>query len=88
MGMYEQIQSNKTRTLVLFSLFFVFILFLGFVFGELLGIGLWGLVIALAIALLMTFFSYYYSDSIVIKMYIYTLLQTNLTHYQLHLAFV
>jgi heat shock protein HtpX len=68
MGMYEQIQSNKNRTLVLFSLFFVFILFLGFIFGEIMGIGLWGLIIAFVIALLATFFSYYYSDSIVIKM--------------------
>ncbi|MFH1257117.1 MAG: M48 family metallopeptidase [Candidatus Diapherotrites archaeon] len=67
MNVYQQISSNKTKSILLFSFFFLAILFLGWVIGEITGFGAGALVIAFILAVLLSFFSYYYSDSIVLK---------------------
>ena len=60
--MYEQISRNKWKSLFLVLFFLVLIFGLTWVFGELTGFGPYGLVLAIAIAVAMTFGSYYASD--------------------------
>ena len=64
--MYEQISRNKWKSLFLVLFFLVLIFGLTWVFGELTGFGPYGLVLAIAIAVAMTFGSYYASDKIVL----------------------
>jgi len=64
---YERISENKNKTLLLFSCFIVFIILLGWLFGEVTGLGFIGTFIAFIIAIIMTFFSYYYSSEIVLS---------------------
>ena len=66
-NVYDQIASNRNKSLIIFSLFFVFVLFLGWIFGLVLDIGYLGVIIAFIIAVIMVFASYYYSDQIVMK---------------------
>lgn len=65
-SVYDRISANRNESLILFSLFFVFILFLGYVFGIIWGSAYFGLILAFVIAILLSFASYYYSDSIVL----------------------
>ena len=65
-SVYDRIALNRSKSLILFSLFFVFIVFLGYTFGMLFGSAYFGLIIAFVIAFLLFFASYYYSDSIVL----------------------
>ena len=65
-SVYDRIASNRSKSLILFSLFFVFILFLGYTFGMLFGSAYFGLVLAFLIAFAISIGSYYYSDSIVL----------------------
>ncbi len=65
-SVYDRIASNRSKSLALFSLFFVFILFLGYTFGMLFGSAYFGLIIAFLIAFAVSIGSYYYSDSIVL----------------------
>lgn len=64
--MYEQIARNKWRSFFLILFFLCLIFALSWVFGELTGLGPHGLVIAVIIAVAMTFGSYYASDKIVL----------------------
>jgi len=64
---YEQIAWNKRKTYAIVFLFFIIVLLAGWAFGELMGFGSLGLVFALIVSLPMTFGSYYFSDSIVLK---------------------
>lgn len=64
--MYEQIARNKWRSFFLILFFLCLIFALSWVFGELTGLGPHGLVIAVIIAIAMTFGSYYASDKIVL----------------------
>ncbi|MEW6189428.1 MAG: zinc metalloprotease HtpX [Actinomycetota bacterium] len=66
--MYEQIASNLRKSWLLIFLFVVLVMFLGYVFGELMEIGYFGVVLALIIAIVMSFSGYYYSDKIVLTM--------------------
>jgi heat shock protein HtpX len=66
--MYEEISRNRRASWLLIAGFIVFIVFLGYIFGELTYFGYAGVVIALVIALSMTFTSYFYSDRIVLSM--------------------
>jgi len=50
------------------AIFMVFVVFLGYVFGELTQFGYAGVAIALVIAIAMSWTSYYYSDKIVLTM--------------------
>ncbi len=64
---YERISENKNKTLLLFSFFIVFIMLLGWLFGEIFGIGFLGTFIAFILAIIFAFFSYYNSDKIVLR---------------------
>lgn len=61
--MYDQIASNKRRTILFMSIFLLFIIFLGWVFSRALGSpGI--LYIAVIFSTVQAFVSYYYSDKI------------------------
>lgn len=62
--MYQQIATNKRKTILISLSFITFVLLLGWVFGVILDIGLSGLTIALIISLVMTAFSYYSGDKV------------------------
>jgi heat shock protein HtpX len=65
--LYTQIDSNRNKTWILFSAFFIFIVFIGYIFSvamENQGI----LVIAVIFSIFMSFFSYWFSDKIVLAM--------------------
>ncbi|MCX6355166.1 MAG: zinc metalloprotease HtpX [Candidatus Aureabacteria bacterium] len=64
--MYEQISKNKRNSVLLCILFIIFVVFLGWVFGRVTSFGPAGIILALFIAILWTFGSYYYSDRIVL----------------------
>lgn len=62
--MYNQIDSNKRRTVILIAIFIIFIAGLGWLFGYSTDFGYWGLIIALAISIVMALFSYYKGDKV------------------------
>jgi heat shock protein HtpX len=64
--MYEQIASNKRKSIFLIFFFLVLIAALGWVFGQITEFGSYALIPAVVIALFMTWGSYYYSDKIVL----------------------
>ncbi len=64
---YDRIAANKRNSIILFIGFFLFNIFLGWVFGELLGLGYFGIFFAFFIALIMIVSAYYKSDSIVLS---------------------
>ncbi len=66
--MYDQITSNKFRSGVLIVVFMLLVGLVGWVFGRFTGFGDWGLVIALVIAFVMAWSSYWYSDRLVLAM--------------------
>src|ERR687895_1808437 len=66
--MYERISSNVRKTWLLILVFIAFVAVIGWLFGYFTGSGFWGLGIAVGIALLMTWGSYFSSDKIAIKM--------------------
>jgi heat shock protein HtpX len=65
---YDQISSNKFRSVLLVVAFMALVVLVGWFFGRFTGLGNWGLLIALVIAALMSFGSYWYSDRIVLAM--------------------
>lgn len=65
MTVYSQISANKRRTWLVMALFVVFITTVAFVFGKASGYGLSFAGIALVVSGLMSFGSYYWSDSMV-----------------------
>ncbi|MEI6633891.1 MAG: zinc metalloprotease HtpX [Chlamydiota bacterium] len=66
--LYEQIAKNKRNSVILCILFIVFVAAMGWVFGQVSSIGNGGVVLAMVIALVWTFGSYYWSDRIVLAM--------------------
>jgi heat shock protein HtpX len=64
--MYEQITRNKWKSFFLVLFFLCLIFALTWAFGEMTGWGTQGLIIAVVIAVAMTFGSYYASDKIVL----------------------
>lgn len=64
--MYEQIASNKRKSLFLILFFMVLIFALAWAFGQITEFGSYALIPAVVIALIMTWGSYYYSDKIVL----------------------
>ncbi len=62
--MYNQITSNKRKTVFLVGIFIAFILFLGWFFGKMYSIGYYGLFIAIAISISMSLFSYFKGDKV------------------------
>ena len=65
--MYEQITRNKVRSALLILAALVLAAGIGYLFGYLFGGGLVGLVLALAIAAVMSFVSYRYGDRLVLR---------------------
>ncbi|MDQ3964010.1 MAG: M48 family metalloprotease [Actinomycetota bacterium] len=66
--MYERIASNVRKTWLLIFVFVVFVMLIGWFFGEYLEIGWWGLGGAVTFAILMTWGSYFASDRIALAM--------------------
>ena len=66
--MYERISSNVRKTWLLIFVFVLFTLAIGFFFGTLTGSGYWGLGIAVAVAIVMTWGSYFSSDKVALSM--------------------
>src|SRR4051794_10644902 len=64
MGMYEQIARNKRRTFVMLAAFVILIAILAFAIGYLLGSGVAIVPIAIVLAILMAWGSYFASDRI------------------------
>ena len=64
--MYEQIASNKRKSFFLILFFLCLVFALAWLFGELTNLGPQGLILAIIIAVAMTFGSYYSSDKIVL----------------------
>lgn len=64
--MYEQIASNKRKSIFLILFFVVLIFALAWAFGQVTEFGSYAIIPAVIIALLMTWGSYYYSDKIVL----------------------
>lgn len=62
--MYNQITSNKRRTVLLISVFVAILVFLGWIFGEYTGSGYSGIIAATLFSLLMTMVSYYAGDKL------------------------
>jgi len=67
-GPYEQIANNRRLSYLLILVFILFIVAIGYVFGKYTGFGEYAMIPALALALLMSLGSYYYSDRIVLGM--------------------
>jgi heat shock protein HtpX len=63
---YEQIAENKRKSFFLLFLFLVFLLFLGWVFGEAYQSGEAGLIIALVVAIVISFVTFFYGDKMVL----------------------
>jgi heat shock protein HtpX len=68
MSFYEEISSNKTKTLVLFIAFFFFILILAGIFDYALGGGGFILIIAAIISIIYALISFFAGDKIVLTM--------------------
>ena len=66
--MYERVASNVRKTWLLIFVFVVLVLAVGWVFGEFMQIGLWGLGGAAIFAVFMTWGSYFASDKIALSM--------------------
>jgi heat shock protein HtpX len=65
--LYEQIARNKRRTILIVLGALVFAGGLGYVFGLLLNVGIAGLVVALIIVGLLSYYSYLYGDRLVLR---------------------
>jgi len=63
---YEEIAANRRRSFVLIFLFVVFLLFLGWIFGEAYGAGQAGVGIALLVAVFISLITFFYGDKIVL----------------------
>jgi heat shock protein HtpX len=65
--LYEQIARNKRKTIAIVLGTLVFVGGLGYLFGVLLGSGIVGLIIALAISAGLSYWSYAYGDQLVLR---------------------
>ena len=63
---YEEIAANRRRSFVLIFLFVVFLLVLGWIFGEVYGAGGEGVLIALLVALFISLITFFYGDKMVL----------------------
>ncbi|HDT15122.1 MAG TPA: hypothetical protein ENN55_02830, partial [Firmicutes bacterium] len=63
---YDEVDRNKRNTFILFVFFFLVIIGLGYIMGELYGDYVLGTAIALVIAVFSMYFSYYHSHAVVI----------------------
>jgi heat shock protein HtpX len=66
--MYEQIASNKRKSILLVLFFLALIFLLAWLFDQMIGMGTEGLIVGAVIAVAMTIGSYYASDKVVLAM--------------------
>ncbi len=66
--MYDQITSNKLRSTALIVVFVLLVALIGYVFGQATDWGYLGLVLALVVAFVMSWGSYWFSDRIVLSL--------------------
>jgi heat shock protein HtpX len=66
--LYERISSNVRKSWMLIIGFLLFVVLIGFIVGYFLNWGFWGVGIAAVIAIAMSWFSYFSSDSIALSM--------------------
>ncbi len=66
--MYDRIAGNIRKSWMLVAVFFLLIGGLGYLFGYLTGFGMWGLGIAIAFSIAMTWGSYFASDKVALAM--------------------
>lgn len=64
--LYDRVDENKRKTFFLFAGFFIVVLALGWVLGELFAYGFIGIGVAFILAMVGAVFSYYYSDKMVL----------------------
>jgi heat shock protein HtpX len=62
--MYNQIDSNKRRTVIIMAIFIALVIFLGWVFSQLTDLGYSGLIIAAIISVATSLFSYFQGDKV------------------------
>ncbi len=65
---YDQMTANRVKTVLLMTVFALLVLAVGYVAGRMTHVGWWGVVIAGAVALVMSWGSYWWSDSLVLAM--------------------
>lgn len=65
---YEVISSNINKSILIILLFVIIIILIGYVFGEVSGFGIFGLIFAIILAGFTVFGSYYYSDKIILSL--------------------
>lgn len=68
MNLYEHISSNKRKSILLISIFFIIIGFLGYAFGLYFGDAFIGLAFAIIISTIMTLISFYSGDKMILAM--------------------
>lgn len=66
-AMYSQIDSNKRKTNILILLFICFVLFIGWFLDVYMGYGYSAIVIAMVVAIFMTWTSYFHGDKIALS---------------------
>lgn len=66
--MYEQIAANRRRSALLIAFFIVLVAAVGWSVGEVTGLGVASLPVAVALSLVLTWSSYYNSDKLVIRL--------------------
>ena len=64
---YQGITSNKRKSILLVALFIIILIILGFVFGLIWNNGIFGIIIAVAIALISALITFYSGDKIILK---------------------
>lgn len=68
MGIYEEIAANKRKSYLLVLLFFVLILFLGYIFGLVYGSSYGGIILAFIIGILYFLISYYAGANMILSL--------------------
>ena len=68
MGLYEHISSNKRKSVLLITIFFIIIGFLGYAFGLYIGDAFIGLGFAIIFSTIMTLISFYSGDKMILGM--------------------
>jgi len=67
LNVYEQVDSNKKKSVIVIIGFIVFVVLISWLLATVLDYGLFGVGLALIIAGLTSFFSYFWSDKIILK---------------------
>jgi len=66
--MYEEVSRNKLKSNLLMICFFLLVGVIVFIFSHFMNLGYYGIILAFIIGLILTFITYYKSDSIVLRL--------------------